>query len=208
MEQNFNQLPVEANSPNRSLTVSGNREGRRDMQLYRKQPEIINRAIKPSDFLYAFRRRWAISLVLGFVLATITILIAQLTIPVEYSANVRLRFAENRQYILFKMPSEKHYLNDRNAQATLIRSNIVLGPALQQSGISKLNCLRNEEDKVYWLAQHLNVGYTGSEILTISINGPDRDELIKILTAVRDSYMQEIVQFERDLETQKRALLD
>ncbi len=208
MEQNFNQLPVEANSPNRSLSVTTGREGRRDMQLYRKQPEIINRAIKPSDLLYAFRRRWAISLVLGFFLAAITILIAQLMIPVEYSANVRLRFAENRQYILFKMPTEKHYLNDRNAQATLIRSNIVLGPALQQSGISKLNCLRNEEDKVYWLAQHLNVGYTGSEILTISINGPDRDELIKILTAVRDSYMQEIVQFERDLETQKRALLD
>lgn len=178
------------------------------MQLYRKQPDIINRAIRPADFLYAVRRRWAISLVLGFVLTTITILVAQLTIPVEYSAKVMLRFAESRPHIIFKAPTEKHYLNDRNAQATLIRSSIVLGPALQQSGISKLNCLKNEPDKVNWLATHLSVGYTGSEILTISINGPDKDELIKILTAVRDAYMQEIVQVERDLDTQKRAVLD
>lgn len=208
MEQNFNQLPAEVNYRGRELAPSPRPDGRRDMQLYKRQPDIITRAIKPTDLVYAFRRRWALSLVLGFVLTTITILVVQLTVPVEYSAKVMLRFAEDRQHILFKMPSEKHYLNDRNAQATLIRSNIVLGPALQQSGIGKLNCLRNEEDKVHWLATNLRVSYMGSEILQISISGPDSNELLKILTAVRDSYMQEIVQVERDLETQKRQVLD
>ncbi|MDO4628896.1 MAG: polysaccharide biosynthesis tyrosine autokinase [Planctomycetia bacterium] len=208
MEQNFNQLPVEANSRGRELATPIRQGGRRDMQLYRKQPEIINRAIRPADLVYALRRRWALSLVLGFVVTTITILIAQLSIPVEYSAKVMLRFAESPDYILFKKPTEKHWLNDRNAQATLIRGTLVLVPALQQSGISKLKCLRNEDDKVHWLSEHLNVSYTGAEIMTISINGPDKDELVKILTAVRDAYMQEIVQVERDLDVQKRAVLD
>ena len=109
---------------------------------------------------------------------------------------------------MFKKPTERNYLNDRGAQASLIRSTIVLVPALQQSGISKLSCLKNQQDKVHWLSTHLNVSYTGSEILTISISGPDKDELVKILTAVRDAYMQEIVQVERDLDTQKRATVD
>ncbi len=208
MEQNFNQLPIEANSRGRELATPIRQGVRRDMQLYRKQPEIINRAIRPTDLLYALRRRWALSLVLGFVVTTITILVVQLSIPVEYSAKVMLRFAESPDYILFKKPVKRHWLNDRGAQATLIRGSLVLVPALQQSGISKLKCLRNEPDKVHWLSQHLYVSYTGSEIMTIGISGPDKDELIKILTAVRDAYMQEIVQVERDLDVQKRAILD
>ena len=115
MEQNYNQLPVEANKSGRNLAASGTPGSRRDMQLYKRQPEIINRAIRPTDMIYALRRRWALSLILGFVITTITILVAQLTIPVEYNAKVMLRFAESRPYILFKAPSEKHYLNDRSA---------------------------------------------------------------------------------------------
>lgn len=208
VEQNFNQLPAEVNPQGRELAVSRRAGGYQQLQSYKRQPDIISRSIRPTDFVFALRRRWVLSMVLGFFLTTVVILIAYLTIPVEYSAKVMLRFAEDRQYILFKLPSEKHYLNDRNAQATLIRSNIVLGPALQMPGISKLKCLRDEQDKVHWLATHLSVGYTGSEILQISISGEDRDELVKILTAVRDSYMKEIVQVERDMETQKRNNLE
>ncbi|MBR0193668.1 MAG: polysaccharide biosynthesis tyrosine autokinase [Thermoguttaceae bacterium] len=208
MEQNINQLPAEITPQGRSLATPARPAVRSDLQMYKKQPEIINRAIRPIDLLYAIRRRWALALVLGFVATTLTILYAQLTIPVEYNAKVMMRFAEAPDYILFKKPTERNWLNDRGAQASLIRSTIVLVPALQQSGISKLSCLKNQQDKVHWLSTHLNVGYTGSEILTISINGPDKDELVKILTAVRDAYMQEIVQVERDLDTQKRATVD
>ena len=184
MEQNINQLPAEITPQGRSLATPARPAVRSDLQMYKKQPEIINRAIRPIDLLYAIRRRWALALVLGFVATTLTILYAQLTIPVEYNAKVMMRFAEAPDYILFKKPTERNWLNDRSAQASLIRSTIVLVPALQQSGISKLSCLKNQQDKVHWLSTHLNVGYTGSEILTISISGPDKDELVKILKKI------------------------
>ena len=105
MEQNINQLPAEITPQGRSLATPARPAVRSDLQMYKKQPEIINRAIRPIDLLYAIRRRWALALVLGFVATTLTILYAQLTIPVEYNAKVMMRFAEAPDYILFKKPT-------------------------------------------------------------------------------------------------------
>ncbi|MDO4575019.1 MAG: polysaccharide biosynthesis tyrosine autokinase [Planctomycetia bacterium] len=183
--------------------------GRRDPIIVKKQPEIISRGLRPMDLLYALRRRWALCLGLGLFVAAITLLVAWLVIPVRYNAHVWLRVAKSRPKILYNTQMEEHYLNDRNAQATLIRSSIVLGTALQQPGIAQLDCLRNEKDKTNWLASHLNVGYLGgTEILQIAISGEKPEELVKILLAVRQAYMEEVVAVDRDMDVQRRSILE
>lgn len=143
--------------------------------------------------------RWPWVLVLGLAAAALVVLYAWQTGPAEYSAKVILRFAEEPAD-----ESEHDFQNDRGVQPTLITSPIVLRPALQKPGIAQLNCLKDQEDKERWLSDHLKVWWTGADFLTISISGPEKDELIEILTAVRDAYMEEIVQVERDLDVVKR----
>lgn len=148
-------------------------------------------------FWRAIRCPWV--LVLGLAAAALVILYAWQAAPAEYSAMVILRFAEEPAD-----EAERNIQNDRSAQPTLITSAIVLRPALQKPGIAQLNCLKDQEDKERWLSERLKVWWTGADFLTISISGPEKDELVEILTAVRDAYMEEIVQVERDLDVVKR----
>ena len=203
-------LPVEANRPTggNALATPG-APVRKSVTIVRKQPEIIKRGVRPIDILYALRRRWTLGLGLGLFVAAVVLLITWFTIPVTYDAHVWLRVAKARPKILFNTQTESHYLNDRGAQATLIRSNIVLGTALQQPGIAQLDCLKNEKDKPGWLSKNLRVGYIGNtEILQIAISGKKPEDLVKILLAVRTAYMEEVVAVDRELDIQRRAVLD
>lgn len=126
-----------------------------------------------------------------------------------YRAFVWLRVAKERPKIMFDVEQEPHYLNDPAAQPTLIRSRLVLDTAIQQPGIAQLNCLKNVPDKVYWLGKQLDVKFLGnSEILEIAISGNDRDELMKILLAVRLAYMDRVVAVDRELDMRRRMTLE
>lgn len=210
MNSKNEQLPVEAGLQRGGALATPTRPLRgRETIIVKKQPDIITRGIRPVDLLYALRRRWSLSLGLGLFVAAITLLIAWFIIPVKYHAHVWLRVAKSRPKILYNTQMEEHYLNDRGAQATLIRSSIVLGSALQQPGIAQLECLKHEKDRVDWLLRNLSVGYLhGTEILQIAISGEKPEELVKILLAVRAAYMEEVVAVDRDLDTQRRGVLD
>ncbi|MDO4584165.1 MAG: polysaccharide biosynthesis tyrosine autokinase [Planctomycetia bacterium] len=210
MNSKNEQLPVEAGLQGGGALATPARPLRgRETIIVKKQPDIITRGIRPVDLLYALRRRWSLSVGLGLFVAAITLLVAWFIIPVKYHAHVWLRVAKSRPKILYNTQMEEHYLNDRAAQATLIRSSIVLGSALQQPGIAQLDCLKHEKDRVNWLASNLSVGYLhGTEILQIAISGEKPEELVKILLAVRAAYMEEVVAVDRDLDTQRRAVLD
>ncbi len=210
---NYEQLPVESGMGPSSLVNMPGRlvesRGGGELMTAKKQPEIITHGIRPIDLVYSMRRRWPLSIGLGLLVMAVTLIIAWFVIPVKYNAHVWLRVAKSRPKIIFDTATESHYLNDRNAQATLIRSSIVLDTALQQPGIAQLNCLKNATDKKNWLIQNLQVGYLGSsEILQIAISGEDPDELVKILMAVRLAYMDRVVAVDRELDMRRRMTLE
>lgn len=210
MAINNNQLPVAGMGGVPSPRTSGIPDASlHGLKPVKKQPDIITHGLRPVDFLYAMRRRWTLALALGLLMAATTALIAWCVIPVQYyEAKVWLRVAKSKPKIIYDTRVEEHYLNDRNAQPTLIRSNIVLNTALRQPEIAQLSCLKNEKEKARWLSQHLRVGYLGQEILQISISGEKREDLLKILHAVRAAYMDEVVSVDRDLDSQRRAVLE
>ncbi|MDO4551685.1 MAG: polysaccharide biosynthesis tyrosine autokinase [Planctomycetia bacterium] len=208
MESNYEQLPAESRQPSEGRLVP-QKTKKTDLFTVKKQPDIITHGIRPIDLVYSLRRRWPLGLGLGLVMAGITILIAWFVIPVTYRTHVWLRVAKERPSVIFRTKSESNYLNDRNAQATLIRSRIVLDTALQQPGIAQLDCLKNEKDKVDWLIQNLQVGYLGgTEILQIAISGKNPEDLVKILLAVRSAYMDQIVAQDRNMDVRRRMTLE
>ena len=73
----------------------------------------------------------------------------------------------------------------------------MLGAAIKRPGIATLPSLAKEPDPITWLADNIAVKFNG-EIMTIGLEGDDPTEIIKLVNAVTDSYLYEVVNREHD----------
>src|SRR5262249_18787812 len=81
------------------------------------------------------------------------------------------------------------------SQASIIKNEVVLRPALNHSKIGNTETLRRYDDPVRWLEENLLVEYSeNSEYVKISLTGDNPQELADIVNAVMDAYMREVVQ--------------
>ena len=98
----------------------------------------------------------------------------------------------------------------KNTQAQLIKTPFVLTAALRKPEIASLSIVRQEEvNPVAWLQQNLEVSFPGDgEIMKISLSASNHREAVKLLRAVVDAYLSEVVETERNVMTQKLAALE
>lgn len=173
------------------------------------RPEILSFTPRPIDLIYALRRRWGWALGLGLLSAGIAVGIAWLLIPVNYTATAWLRIAERQPHIMFETSGGDEFLNHRRAQAALMTSNFVLNAALRKPGISQLPCIRDELDPVTWLRKQLTINFPGgSEILEIAMTGDDPTQLVALVNAVKDAYMDEVVAVDRENHLRRKRVLE
>jgi len=191
-----------------ALVPAGN--GERWMVEPAPRPEILSFTPRPVDLLYALRRRWGWALGLGLLSAGIAVGIAWLLIPVNYTATAWLRIAEKQPHIMFPNSSaDEELLSHRRAQATLMTSNFVLNAALRKPGISQLPYIRDELDPVTFLRKKLAISFPGgSEILEIAMTGDDPTQLVALVNAVKDAYMDEVVTVDRENQLRRKRVLE
>jgi succinoglycan biosynthesis transport protein ExoP len=91
----------------------------------------------------------------------------------------------------------------------LVKSRFVLNAALRQPGVAALASVRQQLDPVKRLEKEISVDYPGgSEILRISMSGEDPKEIEMLVNAVKDAYLQEVVNKERDQRLQRMSDLE
>jgi hypothetical protein len=96
----------------------------------------------------------------------------------------------------------------RNSQAQLIRSNYVCGPALRSPKVSQLPLVAKQSDPGDWLAELIQVTVVPeSEIIRVSIDLPDRDQAQALLHAVMDSYIETVIEDERNRQHKRLETL-
>jgi capsular exopolysaccharide synthesis family protein len=166
-------------------------------------------------FLRALRRRWglALALVLGsLALATGA---AWKLVPEKHTAQTLLRVESTPPALLFSSPENPgNALNYQRAQLALVKSRLVLNAALRQQHVAELPSVRDRLDPVEWLEKNIKADYSlAPEILRISMNGADPAELKVLVNAVREAYLHEIVDKEKEdrnirLERLKRLHAD
>lgn len=94
----------------------------------------------------------------------------------------------------------------RQTQANMIRSRMVLEPALQQPSIANLACVREHADPAAWLEQNLKVEIREStKTIRISLTGDRPAELAAVVNAVANVYMKDVVADERSQRQMRRA---
>ncbi|HOM16894.1 MAG TPA: hypothetical protein PLQ00_06165, partial [Thermoguttaceae bacterium] len=172
-------------------------------------PEILRTTPRPIDFVYALRRRWGWALVLGLIAAGTAAALAWFLIPVNYTATAWLRIASTKPNIMFKVGGEDELLNDRRAVATLMTSRFVLNAALRKPNVSQCEYIRKEDDPLTWLRENIQVTFPGnSEILQIALMGDDPSQLVAIVNAVKDAYMEEVVGVDRENHLRRKRVLE
>jgi len=164
-------------------------------------PPVLSTGPTPWALLAALKRRWFLALGLGLTAA----LLGALTVwflPLTWRVRTLLHIAEIRPYILNQLSDSKWgYVNSRT-QLSLVKSRLVLLGALNAPEVASLPSVRSQSQPVEWLEKQLQVDFNlGPEILSIAVTTDNQDtveEWVKILTAVRNSYVLEIVNKEQN----------
>ena len=110
----------------------------------------------------------------------------------------------NTQY---RNPAE--YEAYRKTQAARIKSPLVLQDAIRKlSEDPQLTVLREQREPQRWMQDHINVSAPlEQELIQISLSDVEPQQAVKIVNAVRESYLETVVDLERQQYFQKFNLL-
>lgn len=158
--------------------------------------------------LHALRRRWLQALVLGGVLGPLAALAVYVFMPRGYEAVVWLRIRASGG-LMGNDGNANEYEAYRKTQLQLLRSPVVLNAALRRPGISSLRTITEEDDPVTWLGTALTpVVNQQSEVLQLKLRAPVAEDAAKILNAVTQCYLDDIVNKDRQDRLTRRDSLE
>jgi capsular exopolysaccharide synthesis family protein len=149
--------------------------------------------------LKALARRWPMALVLGMILAAAGGAAAWFLLAAPYTAFAQVRVASTQNSILFKNPEEgrNEFLTYLKTQAKHLKSRFVLNEALKRDEVKGLSSVLRQADPLLWLEDELVVESTeGSEFITVTLHGPEAEEMVALVGAVIKAYVKEIVEVE------------
>ena len=157
--------------------------------------------MNPQGLLLAFKRRWRTAVLIAIPVAIAAAVMVNFSTPAPFTAFALLRVAAVEQRLVFKTAEEvSDFGTYRKTQMALIKSRFVMNAALRKPNIASLSMVRDEDFPVAWLEQSIQVdAYDGPEILRISLTGDRPTELAEIVNAVKDAYLEEVVNAERKL---------
>jgi RNA polymerase sigma factor (sigma-70 family) len=94
----------------------------------------------------------------------------------------------------------------RKNHVTLVKSRLVLNPALAKPEVARLEVVKRQADPVIWLENNLRVDFPNDgTILRIGLAGRPEKELAAVVDAVTSAYLKEVANAARD---KKRFQLD
>jgi capsular exopolysaccharide synthesis family protein len=165
------------------------------------------------SLLRALRRRQALALGVALLAAGIAAPAAWFLVPqAKYRAQARLQVAALPPKVLFRTV-ETEVLDDyRRYQATqqaLVKSSLVLNATLGDANAKKSRMIREQKDPIAWLKEKLGVEFVaGSELMEISLSGEDPEEIARLVNAVKQAYIDEVVNVDVKRRTERHDKLN
>ena len=153
--------------------------------------------------LQALSRRWLLATFLGLLVAGAVGTAAWFLFPIRYTAYSQLRIAMTPPWLVVRNADTSEgrgeFLTYQRTQAAWIKNYFVLGAALQREEVKNLQMVHEQPEPLTWLAEELKVDFQeGSEIITVSMIGKDPAEVVTLVKAVTQTYLDKIVNMERE----------
>jgi hypothetical protein len=158
------------------------------------RPTVLTSAPTASTPRAASHRRWFLALTLGFLAGAIVAPVMGYFSPDHtYTARTVLHVWSHRPLFTNALPDPNgDVANYQQTQLQLLKNRSVLNAALRDPRVKDLPIVKNQVEPVTWLEKQVAAEFNG-EILRISINGSDPEQITLLLDAVRDNYLKEAV---------------
>jgi len=169
---------------------------------------------KPSPLilLHALRRRWLMAGVLAVLCAGLVAPAVWFSYGERYTATSYLQVSSSPQKFVFdttERTAQARFDVYKGTQQQLVNSPFVVTAALRKPEARKLPCVFERSDPVAWLAGRIKVAFPGNaEIMVVRLTLDDPYAATTLLQAVVDSYVDEVVNVERNRRKHHLGELD
>lgn len=154
----------------------------------------------------AFKHRWLLATAVGLLLALGGASLAFLTVETKYTANAWLRVLPSELLLGAGPDAGRHREELKKTYAQLVKGRSAIKAALSTDRTRGLNVNREQIDPVTWVEKRLQAGFSGSELLRVSLSGANPDEITLILNALKDEFRKSVNA--NEIRTQKKRLAD
>ena len=157
------------------------------------------------SLLVALRRRWLLAVSLGLLIAPAVGVGVWILRPITFTARITLQVDSSQKYFLYPIQEGRGDFNTyQRGQIALVKSRFVLNAALRDPKVEKLAIVQEQEDPVAWMEKEVQADFSiAPEILRISMTGEDSKALPIIVDAVRNAYLNEIVNKEKNVREKR-----
>jgi capsular exopolysaccharide synthesis family protein len=164
-------------------------------------------------YLHAFRRRWPLAITLGLFCSAAAMIPAWFLTSDRYTAVSLLQISATQQQLVSFQSANQVASNTfeiyKGTQQQMLTSDVVLIAALRKPEAAGLALVQKQDDPVRWLAKNLRAECRAdTEIMRVSLTGPQPDEVAVLVGAVVDAYMNEVVDAERHRQRDRLNELD
>jgi len=194
-------------------TIAGNVAG----MVPSAYPVVVNpqttSSPSPMGLLRALKRRLALALGLAILVSGVCSTAAWFLLPPpKYQAQAQVLVRTSTPQIMFKTIDAESEREEsqryQRSQLVQLKSRFVINTALQERGINELKMIREQARPAEWLAENLQAQFLqGTEVLQISLDGKDPEELARLVNAVTNTYIEEVANGDLKRRVQRRELL-
>jgi hypothetical protein len=177
---------------------------------YAGQPHMpapgMTAAPTPAGLINAFRRRWVLGTLLGALAAAAVAAAAWLLMPSgkhEARAIVQLR-SRNSELGGRSLDDFAEY---RGRQIFLLKSRDLITRAVNEPGVSHLDMIRNADDPVQMIEEHLKVKAATDDIILVTLTGNSLEEMKVFLDHLVKLYVGDAAAYDRkDMDEQIKRM--
>ena len=164
--------------------------------------------------LRALKRRLALALGLAILVSGVSSIAAWFLLPPpNYQAQSTVLVRTATPQIMWKTVDTEaergdEYQRFQKSQLIQLKSRFVINTALGQRGINDLKMIREQAKPTDWLAENLQAQFLqGTEVMQISLDGQDPEELARLVNAVTKTYIEEVANGDLKKRMERREFL-
>lgn len=156
----------------------------------------------------AFRRRWIPALALAIPAAVLVAGLLWQSIPAQYESSALLKVHQFEKSLVFDARSSTEFLNFRDSQINFLKSRPVLTSAIKVEGVRECQLMADMKFPVEWLEEELKVeADISDEFIRITLAGQFPEDIARVVNAVKDVYLDEVVYNQRNERMHELKLL-
>ena len=145
--------------------------------------------------LDAFRRRWIPTLAIAIPAALLVAGLLWQMVPAEFESSALIKVHQKEKDLAFKnVDNDDGFLTFQKSQIAFLKSRAIATSAMRVEGVRDCQLLRDMQHPVEWLLEELVVeSDISDEFIQITLAGEHPEDLARVVNAVKDVYLDEVV---------------